>query len=118
MSILLLAEPVPKDANTWQRIEAANALHRDLEYHAIQLCGMAISNENTSARINAFGPISFCGVWIRDQIQRNEIVAELRRWVKTTAWPVEDMVQSLSAAWGSENFVKTPTGSSILSYTP
>lgn len=149
MSILLLAEPMPKDANTWQRIDAANVLHRELEYHARQLIGMAISNGNTSARINAFGPISFCtyftpvihvklqllplgnlvkfqparvpfwllsdasitgGVWIRDPAQRLELVRELRRWFVTTAWPVEPMIQALSASWGagSEHYTKMP----------
>jgi len=49
------------------------------------------------------------GVWIRDQAQRVEILSELRRWVETTAWPVEDTVHSLSAAWGSETYERTAT---------
>ena len=32
------------------------------------------------------------------------MVSELKRWVQTTAWPVEDMIQSLSASWGSDKY--------------
>jgi len=35
-------------------------IHRELEYHAVQLCALAISNDSSAARVNAFGPISFC----------------------------------------------------------
>lgn len=60
MSILLLAEPTSAGQNAWHKTEQINNMRRKLESHAIQICGLAISNESNAARVNAFGPICFC----------------------------------------------------------
>jgi hypothetical protein len=30
------------------------------EDHALRVCGLAFTNDNVAARVNAFGPLSFC----------------------------------------------------------
>jgi len=101
VTILLLARPVPIELTTRQRIEEIRGLHQQLEQHAMQICAMAISNNNKAMRVNAFGPIAFCGIWLRSDSQRNELVRELWQWTNTIAWPVEHLVRSLEAAWES-----------------
>ncbi|KAL2005614.1 hypothetical protein VTN00DRAFT_10107 [Thermoascus crustaceus] len=105
--LLLLSEPVSISTSTsllnaWHRTLQMKTIHRELEYHATQLCALAISNDSKAARVNAFGPISFCGVWIRDPAQRNELLNGLREWEKTIAWPVETIVRALSTSWSVE----------------
>jgi hypothetical protein len=41
--------------------EGASQAKRDLaQYHALQVCGLAYTNDNVAARVNAFGPLAFC----------------------------------------------------------
>lgn len=60
MVILWLAEPLSQTLNTLQHIERMKAIERKLEYHAIQVCALAISSNSGPVWVNAFGPISFC----------------------------------------------------------
>ncbi|KAL2216007.1 hypothetical protein M432DRAFT_123647 [Thermoascus aurantiacus ATCC 26904] len=103
MTILTLSEPGSASLNAWRRTLQMQNIHRELEYHAVQLCALAISNDSSAARVNAFGPISFCGVWIKDPAQRNELLSGLREWEKTIAWPVEAIVRALSTSWSIES---------------
>jgi hypothetical protein len=32
----------------------------DIEGHVLKICGLAFTNDNISARVNAFGPLAFC----------------------------------------------------------
>ncbi|KAL1966695.1 hypothetical protein VTN77DRAFT_3892 [Rasamsonia byssochlamydoides] len=73
-----------------------------IEYHAVQICALAISNDSNAARVNAFGPIAFCGVYIRNPQQRRQLLDELQKWEKLTSWPVESIVRVLKTAWEEE----------------
>ncbi|KAJ9355809.1 transcriptional regulator family: Fungal Specific TF [Paecilomyces variotii] len=101
-SILTLAAPTSAGQNAWQKAEHINNMRRKLESNAIQLCSLAISNESNAARVNAFGPICFCGPWITDAEQRIELVGALRLWQDITAWPVDMIIHILSTAWQTE----------------
>ncbi|KAL1982066.1 hypothetical protein VTN96DRAFT_1779 [Rasamsonia emersonii] len=72
---------------------------QEIEHHAVQICALAISNDSNAARVNAFGPIAFCGVYIRNQQQRRQLLDELQKWEKLTSWPVESIVRVLQTAW-------------------
>ena len=60
MVILWLAEPLSQTLNTLQHIERMKSIECKLEYHAIQVCALAISSNLGAVWVNAFGPISFC----------------------------------------------------------
>jgi hypothetical protein len=60
MGILWLAQPATQPLNALQRIEDMEGLRRRLEYHAIEICALAISSDSAPVWVNAFGPIAFC----------------------------------------------------------
>lgn len=60
MTILCLAEPIFESINTLKNIERVKSLEARLEYHAIQICALAVSSNSAAVWVNAFGPISFC----------------------------------------------------------
>ncbi|ODM17262.1 hypothetical protein SI65_06937 [Aspergillus cristatus] len=98
MTILCLAEPVPHAINTLQHIERMKSIEANLEYHAIQVCALAISSHSAPVWVNSFGPISFCGPWLRQPEMLEELAAELEKWGARTGWPVSSIVKSLIKA--------------------
>lgn len=95
-AILVLAEARLSPVQTPR---AAQTLHEQLDSYAQRICGAAISISNHAARVNAFGPISFCGIWLTNHAQRAELVSALRDWRLDTAWPVEDIIDNLQNEW-------------------
>lgn len=109
--ILLLAEPISPATNTLQQIERMKSIEGKLEYHAVQVCALAISSNAGPVWVNAFGPISFCwfcleshcvavltrigGPWLRQSEMLTEIANELTTWGGRTGWPVSNIVKSL-----------------------
>lgn len=52
--LLALYDPYP---------DGGHLSHRSLKFaeeQALQVCGLALTNENDAARVNAFGPLAFC----------------------------------------------------------
>ncbi|CAI7662400.1 unnamed protein product [Penicillium glandicola] len=81
---------------SWHGIEDMEGLRRKLEYHATEICALALSSDSASVWVNAFGPIAFCCPWIRDTQKRVEMAEELEKWGKMTGWPVSIIANSLS----------------------
>lgn len=60
MGILWLAQPAAQPLKALQRINDMECLRRKLEYHATEICALAISSDSAPVWVNAFGPIAFC----------------------------------------------------------
>ncbi|KAJ5985093.1 hypothetical protein N7522_012289 [Penicillium canescens] len=96
MGILWLAKPAAQPFNALQRIDDVESLRRKLEYHATEICALAFSSESAPVWVNAFGPIAFCGPWLRDTRKQMEIADELKKWGKVTGWPVALIAAEMS----------------------
>ncbi|TPR08774.1 Glycolipid 2-alpha-mannosyltransferase family protein [Aspergillus niger] len=60
MGILWLAQPAAWPLKALQRIDDMDCLRQRLDYHATEICALAISSESASVWVNAFGPVAFC----------------------------------------------------------
>lgn len=60
MGILWLAQPAAQPLKALQRINDMECLRRKLEYHATEICALALSSDSAPVWVNAFGPIAFC----------------------------------------------------------
>ncbi|KAH8807925.1 hypothetical protein F5884DRAFT_790498 [Xylogone sp. PMI_703] len=98
MIILLLGKPVSQPRTALQNMTQINSLTQDLEKRATQVCALAISSDSPSVWINSFGPIAFCGSWLRDQSKLDEVVKEVRNWGAKTGWPVAPITESIVSA--------------------
>ncbi|CEL03648.1 hypothetical protein ASPCAL04799 [Aspergillus calidoustus] len=98
MSILWLAEPQPEPLNSFQRASKMNSLRSRLDYHATEVCALAISSDSAAVWVNAFGPIAFCGPWLQDSAKRKEIKGDSEKWAKMTGWPVSTTPDALAGS--------------------
>jgi hypothetical protein len=98
MSILWLAEPQPEPLNSFQRASNMNSLRSRLDYHATEVCALAISSDSAAVWVNAFGPIAFCGPWLQDSAKRKEIKGDSEKWAKMTGWPVSTTLDALAGS--------------------
>jgi len=93
----------------------------DLEFaedRALRICGLAQTNDDVSAKVNAFGPLAFCkrnfgrwannaeisnvgagGRYLTNENQRNALEALLIDSSMATAWPVHCILQDLRDSW-------------------
>ncbi|RDL30161.1 uncharacterized protein BP5553_10439 [Venustampulla echinocandica] len=67
--------------------------------HAIKICGLAYTNDNVAARVNAFGPLAFCGKYLVDSTHREGLKTMLRQFGTPTAWPVHCIIGDLEQYW-------------------
>ncbi|KAE8354412.1 hypothetical protein BDV28DRAFT_147143 [Aspergillus coremiiformis] len=100
LAILAIAEPIPATMNTLQQIDRINAFEATLDYHATQISALAISSNSAPVWVNSFGPISFCGPWLKDPLKVHELVEETQKWGNKTGWPVLSVIESLSTRFG------------------
>ncbi|KAJ5336276.1 uncharacterized protein N7506_004298 [Penicillium brevicompactum] len=96
MGILWLAQPAARPLKALQRMNDVEDLHRKLESHATEICALACSSDSAPVWVNAFGPIAFCGPWLRNAQKRLEIAEELRKWGEITGWPVSFAADAFS----------------------
>ncbi|KAJ9490720.1 hypothetical protein VN97_g2520 [Penicillium thymicola] len=96
MGIMWLAQPAVQPLKALQRINDMECLRRKLEYHATEICALALSSDSAPAWVNAFGPIAFCSPWLHDTQKRVEMAQELEKWGKVTGWPVSIIAEALS----------------------
>ncbi|OQD91500.1 hypothetical protein PENSOL_c052G08197 [Penicillium solitum] len=96
MGILWLAQPASQPLKALQRINDMECLRRKLEYHATEICALALSSDSAPVWVNAFGPIAFCSPWLHDTQKRVEMAQELEKWGKVTGWPVSIIAEALS----------------------
>ena len=114
MGILWLAQPAAQPLKALQRINDMECLRRKLEYHATEICALALSSDSAPVWVNAFGPIALCksfqrflrisllialftgSPWLHDTQKRVEMAQELEKWGKVTGWPVSIIAEALS----------------------
>ena len=60
MAEMLLALSKPSPQNPQFGMAGREESQAAIEGHALKICGLAFTNENVSARVNAFGPLAFC----------------------------------------------------------
>ncbi|KAH8702043.1 hypothetical protein BGW36DRAFT_336426 [Talaromyces proteolyticus] len=93
----------PSSDNIFHRashlLESTPSILDKIDYHVTQICALAISNDCDAARVNAFGPVAFCGPYLRNEQKRARLVDELRIWAERTGWPTESILQVLQSAW-------------------
>ncbi|GKZ18227.1 hypothetical protein AbraIFM66951_000400 [Aspergillus brasiliensis] len=98
MGILWLAQPAARPLKALQRIDDVDCLRRKLDYHATEICALAISSESAPVWVNAFGPVAFCGTWLQGTRRRVELVEEIEKWGKLAGWPVSIITNALSSS--------------------
>ncbi|KJK67430.1 hypothetical protein P875_00117209 [Aspergillus parasiticus SU-1] len=96
LAILSIAEPMQAGMNTLQQIQRINDFEKKLDHHSVQVSALAIFSNSAPVWVNSFGPISFCGPWLRDSQRVHELIEETRKWGSKTGWPVASIVESLS----------------------
>ncbi|KAB8235846.1 uncharacterized protein BDW43DRAFT_318213 [Aspergillus alliaceus] len=96
LATLIIAEPVHTALNARQQIDRINDFERALDYHAIQVSSLAISSHSAPVWVNSFGPISFCGPWLKSPAMVRELIEKTNEWGNKTGWPVVNIVESLS----------------------
>ncbi|KAG9230251.1 hypothetical protein BJ875DRAFT_162264 [Amylocarpus encephaloides] len=74
-------------------------------YHALRVCGLAYTNENVAARVNAFGPLSFCGRFLTETSHRRGLRSLLVEMSLPTAWPVQPIIADLEDYWASSSLI-------------
>ncbi|KAI0144927.1 hypothetical protein BJ166DRAFT_603101 [Pestalotiopsis sp. NC0098] len=103
-SICLLTTCAPEDQLTHiaqlTQIESDEPSSKEdiLETCSIQLCGIAFTTNTPSVLVNAFGPMFYCGRFIRQEAARQDIIRHLHACKKIVGWPVERIIDSLSEA--------------------
>ncbi|THZ45490.1 hypothetical protein D6C90_04491, partial [Aureobasidium pullulans] len=63
------------------------------------LCGIAYTNESKAARVNAFGPMAFCGRYLTDPKQREGLKQLLLTSSLEVGWPVHRILEDLETFW-------------------
>ncbi|KAI2895519.1 transcriptional regulator family: Fungal Specific TF [Aspergillus niger] len=103
MGILWLAQPAAWPLKALQRIDDMDCLRQRLDYHATEICALAISSESASVWVNAFGPVAFCGTWLQSTPRRVELVEEVEKWGNVAGWPVSIITAALSPSSSSSS---------------
>ncbi|KAL9469227.1 hypothetical protein ACSS6W_010921 [Trichoderma asperelloides] len=73
-----------------------------LEAYAIEICGIAFTTNIPSVLVNSFGPIAYCGKFIRSEATRQEVIRRLSACKRSVGWPVERLISSLKDSWTAE----------------
>ncbi|KAI1616484.1 hypothetical protein EDD36DRAFT_415380 [Exophiala viscosa] len=93
--MLALYDPCPTGGHLGPRS------FRFAEEQALDICGLAWTNEDDSARVNAFGPLAFCGRYLSLQHHQKELEEYLLQSSRATGWPVNDIVKDLQVHWAA-----------------
>ncbi|KIW18130.1 hypothetical protein PV08_02418 [Exophiala spinifera] len=94
--LLTLHDPLPVGGHISRRSFAF------AEEQALVICGLAWTNDDDSAHVNAYGPLAFCGRYLSRRHHQEGLVAFLRKSSNDTGWPVIDIVNDLQQHWESE----------------
>lgn len=92
-SMLLLLQVKPKEIRMPKS-------HKSTIWHARQLCGIAVSNDNHGALINALQPLWIAGKFMSHRSEHVAILATLDRLEKQTGWATSWRAQDLKEFWG------------------
>ncbi|ELQ34591.1 hypothetical protein OOU_Y34scaffold00763g6 [Pyricularia oryzae Y34] len=83
-----------------QDVDQCTTREEILERCAVEICGIAFTANSPPVVVNCFGPIAFCGPFIRDEAAQQELVRRLMACKRTIGWPVQRLVADLQLAWG------------------
>jgi hypothetical protein len=89
--LLLKAQCISRPIDTEELQEA--------EYHALQVCGLAYTNDDPAVTVNSFGPLAFSGKFLQSDQHRKVLLVMLDEFVKPTAWPVQRIIDDLERHW-------------------
>ena len=95
-SVLLLLQDKPKEVRILKP-------HKSMLWHARQLCGIAVSNNNHGALINALQPLWIAGKLMSHRSEHMAILSALERLEKETGWATSWRAQDLKEFWGVED---------------
>ncbi|KAI9729384.1 MAG: hypothetical protein M1834_006908 [Cirrosporium novae-zelandiae] len=70
-----------------------------IQEHVLRVCGLAWTNKDVAARVNAFGPLSFCGRYLIHKDQQQFLEKMLLDFTVDTAWPVHCIISDLKECW-------------------
>ncbi|KAH0495902.1 hypothetical protein TgHK011_009427 [Trichoderma gracile] len=69
--------------------------------YALEICGIAFTTNIPSVVVNSFGPIAYCGKFIRSEQARQEVIRRLSACKRPVGWPVERLISSLKQSWAA-----------------
>ncbi|KAL7813895.1 hypothetical protein V8C44DRAFT_44283 [Trichoderma aethiopicum] len=72
-----------------------------LDAYALEICGIAFTTNIPCVLVNSFGPIAYCGKFIRSEQARQEVIRRLSACKRPVGWPVERLVSSLKQSWAA-----------------
>ncbi|KPM35409.1 hypothetical protein AK830_g11156 [Neonectria ditissima] len=76
--------------------------HDQIQTLTLQICGLAYTNEYQEARVNSFGPLSFCGRFLTEYRHQAALEAMLVDFGEETAWPVQFIITELKKRWSQD----------------
>ncbi|KAM6484635.1 hypothetical protein HDV62DRAFT_303678 [Trichoderma sp. SZMC 28011] len=82
-----------------------------LDAYALEICGIAFTTNIPSVIVNSFGPIAYCGKFIRSEQARQEVIRRLAACKRPVGWPVERLISSLKNSWAAAGLpeLESPT---------
>ncbi|UKZ81394.1 hypothetical protein TrVFT333_009166 [Trichoderma virens FT-333] len=82
-----------------------------LDAYALEICGIAFTTNIPSVIVNSFGPIAYCGKFIRSEQARQEVIRRLAACKRPVGWPVERLISSLKDSWAAAGLpeLESPT---------
>ncbi|KAM5386816.1 hypothetical protein ACJZ2D_000109 [Fusarium nematophilum] len=73
-----------------------------VEDFAMEICGIAFTAKIPSVLVNAFGPMAYCGRFIRAEPARQELTRQLLACKSSIGWPVQRLVDGLESFWRAD----------------
>ncbi|KAJ5222609.1 uncharacterized protein N7469_008849 [Penicillium citrinum] len=95
MIILALARPKFQTNKTTDNMRYVTELTRNLENRSSEICALALSSESQAVWVNSFGPIAFCGSWLRDVRKLRVTIRGVEHWGSRTGWPTSKIIKCL-----------------------
>ena len=74
-----------------------------LESYALKIIGLCSTNPSIPARVNSFGPLSFCGRYLNHREHRRALRELLWGMSKEIGWNVEHVIRDLCGCWGARD---------------
>ncbi|PTB62607.1 hypothetical protein BBK36DRAFT_1162864 [Trichoderma citrinoviride] len=90
----------PVDAGTSIASHAANKEDL-LDAYALEICGIAFTTNIAAVIVNSFGPIAYCGKFVRSEPARQEVIRRLAACKRPVGWPVERLISGLQQSWAA-----------------
>ena len=110
--ILLLlnkpVSPVSQGSSMRSRLQAYRQVSKNVEKHAREICGIAISRPPSRVRIHMVQPLYAAGLCLEQSEERKMVLELLQDIEEELGWPTRYRIKALKDEWGWEE------GSSII----